>query len=67
MAEGSTGLLVPYNSESALADAILSLLQHPERAKAMGEGGRQRVLEWFTCPEIARRFHDVYEQAMRPA
>jgi glycosyltransferase involved in cell wall biosynthesis len=65
--EGATGVLVPYKNEGALADAILSLLKHPERAKAMGEAGRQRVLQKFTWSEIARRFHEVYQLALRPA
>ena len=44
---GETGLLVPPGDPEALAGALLTLLRDPERAAAMGEAGRARVLEAF--------------------
>ena len=45
--DGHTGLLVPPNDPSALIDAIVSLLTHPERARGFGEAARRRSCESF--------------------
>jgi len=47
VAEGETGLLVPPRDPGALGAAMLSLLDRPEQAQAMGEAGRRRVAERF--------------------
>lgn len=47
--DGETGILVDPGDVDACAEAIISLLDDPERAKAMGEAGRNRVkseLNW---------------------
>ncbi len=46
--DGRTGVLVAPNQPSQLADALGQLLADPERARAMGEAGRQRVESEFT-------------------
>ncbi len=46
--EGRTGLLVAPGAPGALAEAVLSLLGNPERARAMGEAGRRVARERFT-------------------
>jgi glycosyltransferase involved in cell wall biosynthesis len=45
--EGVTGVLVPYRSVGALADAILYLLDHPEACRDMGLAGRRRAEALF--------------------
>jgi len=45
--EGESGLLVPPSDARALATAIDRLLQAPDRARAMGEAGREHVLRNF--------------------
>ncbi len=53
--DGVTGLLVPHGDEVALADAIVSLLQDPEKRLAMGSEG----VEWaarHTWDESASKF-----------
>ncbi len=47
VAHEQTGLLVPPGDAGALAAAIASLIDNPERAKAMGEAGRRRAAESF--------------------
>jgi phosphatidyl-myo-inositol dimannoside synthase len=45
---GETGLLVPYRDRQKLAEAIVALAGDPERARAMGERGRERVRQRFS-------------------
>ena len=44
---GVTGLVVPRGDSGALANAIGSLLNDPERRRAMGQAGRARALRLF--------------------
>ena len=41
------GLLTPLGDVQALADAILDLLDDPEKARRMGEQGRAMAVERF--------------------
>jgi glycosyltransferase involved in cell wall biosynthesis len=60
--DGRTGLLVPPGDIQALAAAIVSLLDDPGRATAMGlEGWRQ--VERFSPETHAQRLVGVYEDA----
>lgn len=45
---GETGWLVPERQPDALAKAIASLLDHPEKAKEMGKNGLHRCREMFS-------------------
>jgi spore coat protein SA len=58
---GKTGLLVPRGDARELARAIAQLLDDPALARAMGEAGRQRVIEHFTWDASARRLADLIE------
>jgi starch synthase len=66
VADGVTGLLVPYDPddvpafEAGLAARVTELLHNPERAARMGEAGRERVLTEFGWPAIAKQTVDVY-------
>jgi glycosyltransferase involved in cell wall biosynthesis len=62
--DGRCGLLVPPESADALADAIDTLLDQPERRLAMGKAGRARVLELFTWRRAAERTVAVYREAI---
>lgn len=46
--DGVTGLLVPHGDTDRVAQAIESLLGHPEQARQMGERGKERVLREFS-------------------
>lgn len=41
--DGETGYLVPPRDPARLADRLIYLLSHPQRARDMGEAGRHRV------------------------
>jgi glycosyltransferase involved in cell wall biosynthesis len=63
--EWRDGLLVSYQDPPGLALAILFLLKDPALRQAFGAAGREKVLARYTWPEIARRFREVYELAIR--
>ena len=42
---GITGILVPEWDIYAMAHAMIKLATHPEQARAMGEAGRQNILQ----------------------
>ena len=54
----ATGLLVDGGDESAVADAVGSLLSDPARADAMGHAGRERVERHFTWSRAAAQLID---------
>ena len=60
--EGVDGLHA-RNDASAVAAAILTLLRDPERARGMGESGRERALSEFTWAAVARRTEAAYRDA----
>ena len=61
---GETGILVPSGDAGALAAAIRSLLDAPERRHAIGRAARERVLERFTWAATARATVEQYRVAM---
>ncbi len=63
IAEHETGLLVPAQDDAALADAIRDLAGRPAAERnAMGERGRQRVVEHFSLTRMAERTETLYRQ-----
>ncbi|MDX6743191.1 glycosyltransferase family 4 protein [Actinocorallia sp. A-T 12471] len=59
--EGETGTVVPGTSPGAIADAVASLLEDPEAARAMGERGRAWVEREWTWARQAARFTALLE------
>jgi phosphatidylinositol alpha-1,6-mannosyltransferase len=53
--DGATGLLVDGTEVGAVADTVVSLLEDPERARAMGAAGRARVERHFTWARAAEQ------------
>lgn len=59
--DGETGLIVPPEAPEALADAIVALLEDPDRAREMGEAGRRRVEREFTVDRMVEQHLELYE------
>lgn len=59
-----TGLLVAPRAPAALADAVVSLAAHPNRARVLGEAGRARVAAEFGVERMAREMAHVYDRAL---
>jgi len=60
---GETGLLVPPEDDKALAEAIESLLDDPERRARMGRAGRERVLREFAIGPMVEKTAAIYRAA----
>ena len=60
-----TGVLVPPEDPAALAAAIATLRDDPVRATALGQAGRLRAAERYTWTAVARRFVEIYDEALR--
>lgn len=60
--DGETGRLVPVDDPGALTDALVELLGNPERARTMGEAGRQRYERELTAGAFERRFQPVVDE-----
>lgn len=61
---GETGLLVPPDDAGALCDAIVQLLSDPQRARAMGQAARARVLREGTWEHAAASVMRALERAL---
>jgi glycosyltransferase involved in cell wall biosynthesis len=59
--DGETGLLVPERDAPALAGAIRSLLDQPDRARVMGRQARERVVREFGWARVAEGFEAAYD------
>jgi len=53
--DGVTGIRVDGNSSVEIADAVIDLLSTPDKAKAMGMRGRQRVEHEFAWDAVVQR------------
>jgi len=63
VAHGRTGLLVPPRDPTALAAALLALLEDPARAAALGAAGRARVERELTWAHVVERMLPALEAA----
>ena len=58
--EGVSGFIVPVDDPAALSAAITQLISHPSQAKAMGEAGRDLVIEKFTNEAMMTKIAACY-------
>ncbi len=61
---GIGGLLVTPGDSRAIADAVVELLQHPEKSRQMGERAHQFVQENFSLEKQALATKDLYERVV---
>ncbi len=58
---GETGILVPMENSEKIADAIIYYLRDIERAKKIGEKGRQRLIEMFSIRRMVEEIENIYK------
>ncbi|HXW89059.1 MAG TPA: heparinase II/III family protein [Terriglobales bacterium] len=63
--DGKTGLLVPPEDSSALAEALLRLLRQPDWAASLGKNGREYVASHFSFPRMMAATEELYEELLR--
>jgi glycosyltransferase involved in cell wall biosynthesis len=61
---GRNGLLVPLGNVNALANAILDLLTNPDKARQMGQSGRQMAEEQFDERSIFAKVKAEYARLL---
>jgi glycosyltransferase involved in cell wall biosynthesis len=61
-----TGVLVPPEDASALSEALVSLLQSPERRRRMAAAARAAAWERFSLPRMIDQYEAIYEQLVPP-
>jgi len=62
--EGETGYLVKSGDHVAMAKHLIDLLQQPELAQSMGQLGRERVEEKFSCEAQVRNTEALYDRLL---
>ncbi len=59
-----TGILVPPGDVDAMAEAVLDLLAHPQKAAGMGKAGRIRVAQHFTIQQTVQNLESLYQDIL---
>ncbi len=62
---GDAGILVPPADHNALAKAMLTLMDNPDRAAELGKAGYNRVQKNFTWEKAAEKTVAVYREVIR--
>jgi len=62
--EGETGYIVPPRDDERMADQIIQLLRKPERAREMGERGKQRVIDQFSSERQLDKTLQLYAKLL---
>jgi polysaccharide biosynthesis protein PelF len=62
---GDAGRLVPAQSPTALASALIDVLQHPRERFKLGQRARERA-KTFTLEKMLARYSELYEDLVTP-
>ncbi len=65
--DGETGILVGDRTPEALASAVSALLASPGRGAALASHGAREARETFAPAHVARRYADLYREAVERA
>ena len=59
--DGQTGMLVPEHQPHTLAEALGRLLNDRERARSLGQTGRQRASDLFAIETSVRKLRQLFQ------
>jgi glycosyltransferase involved in cell wall biosynthesis len=62
--DGLDGVLVPPADASALAEAIVELINNPQKLARLGGAGREKVIRRFRFEEMVRNYEAIYQELM---
>lgn len=62
--DGESGLLVPPGDPVTLGEALASLAADPERAKCLGNAGKQRLERHFSLEKMVADTETLYEELL---
>jgi glycosyltransferase involved in cell wall biosynthesis len=62
--DGATGLLTLPGEPHAVAAALITLLDHPERARSMGASARTWIAQRFTAERLVRDIIELYDRLL---
>lgn len=65
ISDGETGLLVPNRDPEALAGALAAVIGDPDRARALGEAARAKVLADYGPGQMGRRLETTLQEITR--
>jgi glycosyltransferase involved in cell wall biosynthesis/peptidoglycan/xylan/chitin deacetylase (PgdA/CDA1 family) len=57
---GKTGLLVDPHRADLLANGVIELLKNPDRARTMGQRGRERLEKFFSIKRVVNTVEQIY-------
>lgn len=63
--DGNTGFLVPPRAPEALTNAVIRLLDSPELRQEMGQNGRHRVEQYFSCDAYTAGIIHIYRELLK--
>lgn len=63
--QGQTGHIVAAANPQGMALRLVQLASHPERARAMGQAGRERAQATFSMQAMVRTYQSVYDQQLQ--
>ncbi|MCB8985998.1 MAG: glycosyltransferase family 4 protein [Ardenticatenaceae bacterium] len=64
LVDGEMGILIPPSDADALAEAIIRLLNDPDKANQMGRRGRKHVEQYYSFPQYQRRFRQLFQKSI---
>lgn len=62
--EGETGFLIPPGDVGALAGRLRWILQHPQKAKQIGESARKFAREFFSEEQYVQNYSDLIDKSL---
>lgn len=65
VANDKTGILVSPKDEKAIARAVIDLLTNKDKARRMGDAGRELVQKQFDAPVFIKKTEELFENLIR--
>lgn len=63
--DGETGILIPAKNPGKIAEALIFLLENPEKAREMGKKGRNKIIEEFSLSVVLNRMKNEYQRIIQ--